>query len=95
MTVKSATAWYFAYPYQTGKINYTITGLAYGTKSKKVFPEGLMLFSIPFDWIPVLIHNLNEMEWDMPSYRMSVSEFKEFEGQVIGALADEIENGSP
>ena len=87
-------AWLFTYPYQTGKINYTITGLAYGTKSKKVFPEGLILFSIPFDWIPVLIHNLKEMEWDMPSYRMSASEFKEFEGQVIGALAEEMEKSS-
>ena len=87
-------AWLFTYPYQTGKINYTITGLAYGAKSKKVFPEGLILFSIPFDWTPILIHNLKEMEWEMPSYEMGVEKFKEFEGQVLGALVEEMEDMS-
>ncbi len=87
-------AWLFTYPYQTGKINFTITGLAYGAKSKQVFPEGLMLFSIPFDWIPILLHNLKEMEWEMPSYKMAVSEFKAFEGNVIGKLVEETESGS-
>ena len=87
-------AWLFTYPYQTGKINFTITGLAFGAKSKQVFPEGLMLFSIPFDWIPVLLHNLKEMKWDMPSYKMTVSEFKAFEGKVLGELVEEMESGS-
>ena len=87
-------AWLFTYPYQTGKINYTITGLAYGAKSKEVFPEGKIIFSIPFDWIPILIHNLKEMEWEMPSYEMGVEKFKEFEGQVLGSLVEEMENMS-
>jgi uncharacterized protein (DUF169 family) len=87
-------AWLFTYPYQTGKINYTITGLAYGAKSKEVFPEGLILFSIPFDWTPILIHNLKEMEWEMPSYKMGVKKFKEFEEKVIGGLVEEMENMS-
>jgi uncharacterized protein (DUF169 family) len=85
-------AWLFTYPYQTGKINYTITGLAYGAKSKEVFPEGLILFSIPFDWTPILIHNLKEMEWEMPAYKMGVQKFKEFEASVLGSLAEEMEN---
>jgi uncharacterized protein (DUF169 family) len=85
-------AWLFTYPYQTGKINYTITGLAYGAKSKEVFPEGLILFSIPFDWTPVLIHNLKEMDWEMPAYEMGVKKFKEFEAKIIGDLVEEMEN---
>ena len=87
-------AWLFTYPYQTGKINYTITGLAYGAKSKEVFPEGLILFSIPFDWTPVLIHNLKEMEWEMPAYEMGVKKFKEFEAKILGDLVEEMENMS-
>ena len=87
-------AWLFTYPYQTGKINYTITGLAYGAKSKEVFPEGLILFSIPFDWTPVLIHNLKEIEWEMPAYKMGVKKFKEFEAKVLGDLAEEMNNMS-
>jgi uncharacterized protein (DUF169 family) len=85
-------AWLFTYPYQTGKINYTITGLAYGAKAKQVFPEGMIIFAIPFDWIPVLIHNLKEIEWDLEAYSMGVKKFKEFEGQVVGALVKEMED---
>ena len=85
-------AWLFTYPYQTGKINYTITGLAYGAKSKEVFPEGLIIFSIPFDWTPVLIQSLNEMEWEMPAYSMGVKKFKEFEAKILGDLVEEMEN---
>lgn len=85
-------AWLLTYPYQTGKINYTITGLSYGTKAKKVFPEGLILFSIPYDWIPLLIHSLSKITWDMPAYKMSVKEFKEFEGRVVNGLVQEMES---
>jgi uncharacterized protein (DUF169 family) len=87
-------AWLFTYPYQTGKVNYTITGLAYGAKSKEVFPEGLIVFSIPFDWIPILIHNLKDMEWEMPAYEMGVKKFKEFEAEVLGNLVEEMEKMS-
>lgn len=87
-------AWLFTYPYQTGKINYTITGLAYGAKSKEVFPEGMIIFSIPFDWTPVLIHNLKEMKWEMPAYKMGVKKFKEFEAKVLEGLVEEMEQMS-
>lgn len=84
-------SWLFTYPYQTGKINYTITGLAFGMKAKKVFPEGLILFSIPFDWIPILIHNLKDMKWELPSYQESVAAFKEREGKILEKLTKEAE----
>jgi hypothetical protein len=34
------------------------------------------------------------MKWDMPSYKMTVSEFKAFEGKVLGELVEEMESGS-
>ena len=85
-------AWLYNYPYRSGKVNFTVTGLAFGMKSKEVFPEGLILFSIPFDWTPVLIHNLKEMAWEMPAYKMGVKKFKEFEAKVLGDLVEEMEN---
>jgi uncharacterized protein (DUF169 family) len=87
-------AWLFTYPYQTGKVNWTVTGLAYGAKSKQVFPEGVILLAIPFDWTPVLIHNLKEIEWDLDAYKMGVKKFKEFEGQVVGRLVKEMEENA-
>lgn len=67
-TSVGACAWIFVYPYQSGTVNYVPTGLTFGLKCKKVYPEGRMLFSIPYDWIPVITRNLERMEWVLPSY---------------------------
>ena len=61
-------AWVFIYPYQTGKINYVPTGLTFGMKAHEVFPEGWILMSIPWDWMPIITQNLREMKWVLPSY---------------------------
>jgi uncharacterized protein (DUF169 family) len=68
ITSVGACAWMFAYPYQSGKVNYVATGLTFGLKAKKVYPEGQMIFSIPYDWIPIITRNLEKMEWVLPSY---------------------------
>lgn len=81
-------SWLFTYPYLSGKINYTITGLGYGMKAKEVFPGGMLLFTIPFDLIPILVHNLKDIEWDLPAYKMGVEKFKEYERGVLGELAN-------
>ena len=61
-------AWLYVYPYQSGKVNYTVAGMSFGMKAQEVFPEGWMLISIPWDWIPVITQNLKEMKWVLPSY---------------------------
>ena len=63
-----ACAYLFAYPYLSGKVNYATTGLTLGLKGRRVFPEGLLLFSIPYNWIPVITQNLQKMEWVLPAY---------------------------
>jgi hypothetical protein len=61
-------SWLYVYPYKSGKVNYMITGMAYGMIARQVFPEGKVLVSIPWNWIPVITQNLNEMEWVLPGY---------------------------
>jgi len=68
ITSVGACAWLFVYPYQSGKVNYIATGLTFGLKAKKIYPEGWMIFSIPYDWIPIITQNLQKMEWVLPSY---------------------------
>jgi len=68
ITSVGACAWMFVYPYQSGKVNYVATGLTFGLKAKKVYPEGKMIFTIPYDWIPIITRNLEKMEWVLPSY---------------------------
>jgi uncharacterized protein (DUF169 family) len=63
-----ACAYLFAYPYLSGKVNYVITGLTLGLKGRRVYPEGMVLFSIPYDWIATITQNLRQMEWVLPAY---------------------------
>jgi len=68
ITSGGACAYLFAYPYLSGKVNYVTTGLTLGLKGRRVYPEGRLLFSIPYDWIPVITQNLEKMEWVLPAY---------------------------
>ena len=68
-------AWLFVYPYTTGELNYTVTGLGHGMKRRKLFPEGRQLVSIPFDLLPSILKSLQEMPWVLPSYQPDGMEF--------------------
>lgn len=82
-----ACAWLFAYPYITGKVNFTVTGLHFGSKAKGVFrKEGMVLFSIPYDHIDIFLKGLEEIEWELPAYRQSPEEFKKWEKEMIKKL---------
>jgi uncharacterized protein (DUF169 family) len=85
-------AWIFTYPYQSGKVNYTVTGLAFGTKAKEVFPEGMFLISIPYHWMPIITQNLKEMKWVLPSFTDGREKFKKREEEILGRLAQESQN---
>jgi len=85
-------SWLYVYPYQSGKVNYTVTGLAFGMKSKQVFPEGLILISIPYHWIPTITQNLHEMKWVLPSFLDGREKFLEREKRVIDELIQETQN---
>lgn len=85
-------AWIFNYPYRSGKVNFTVTGLAFGMKAKEVFEEGWILISIPYNWIPVITGNLKEMKWILPSYTEGREKFLERERINLEELARELEN---
>ena len=68
-------AWLFVYPYLTGELNYTTCGLGHGMKRRNLFPEGHQLISIPFDLIPSILKNLQDMPWVLPAYKPDGMEF--------------------
>ena len=83
----------YIYPYLSGKVNYMVTGLSYGMKGRRVFPEGLMLISIPYQWIPTITQNLKEMKWVPPGYEIgSREEFVERDAEITKETAAESEN---
>lgn len=86
-------AWIFAYPYLSGKVNWTVTGLHFGSKVKKGFPEeGLILISVPFDWIPILVAELSNIQWELPAYKQTAEEFIGWERIMLAELAHKSEN---
>jgi len=56
-------AWIYIYPVVSGELNYVITGLGMGMQELNVFPPGLFLISVPFQRIPAMLENLQEMSY--------------------------------
>jgi uncharacterized protein (DUF169 family) len=89
-TSGGACAYLFVYPYLSGKVNYVTTGLTLGLKGRRVYPEGLLLFSIPYNQIPVVTRNLEKMEWVLPAYTDKTREqFLERRKRIFDELARE------
>ena len=68
-------AWILTYPYLTGELNFTITGLGHGMKRRKLFPEGRQFVAIPFDLLPSMLQTLQDMPWVLPAYKPDGPEF--------------------
>jgi uncharacterized protein (DUF169 family) len=87
-----ACAYLFPYPYFSGKVNYVVTGLAFGAKGRQTFPEGRLLISIPWNWIPKIAENMAEMEWVLPAYTMGPEKFLETAAKYHEELRTEYES---
>jgi uncharacterized protein (DUF169 family) len=58
-----ACSWLYVYPYLSGEINYTTSGMSMGMQTLKVLPQGLPIISIPWVKLPMVLDNLNKMNW--------------------------------
>ena len=86
MTYVVACAWVFVYPYLSGEVNYITTGLSFGMKLKKIYPEGRQLISIPYDWLHTVMQNLEEMAWVPTVFTVFTDKKEEFIKQAFGKL---------
>ena len=84
-------AWAYIYPYRSGNVNYLVPEMIHGMKARRVFPEGSILISIPYNWIPIITQNLQEMEWVLPAYTDRDKYLAEWE-RIISKLIRESEN---
>lgn len=85
-------AWLYVYPFKSGKVNYTITGLAFGSKARKIFQEGWMLISIPWDWIPTITNTLKEMDWVPGPFLDNKEQFLARFNRIAEEVAKESQN---
>jgi uncharacterized protein (DUF169 family) len=82
----------YVYPYLSGKVNYIVTGLSYGMKGRRAFPDGWFLISIPYQWIPTITKNLKEMNWVLPGHQMGREEFIEWDARITEETQEESRN---
>ncbi len=61
--------WLLVYPYVSGEINYTTTGLGFGMRRRHIFKEGRIFFSVPFDKMQPLLDTLAVMPWVPEAYK--------------------------
>jgi len=85
-------AWAFVYPFQSGKVNYTVTGLSFGMKAHESFPEGWIMISIPYNWIPTITQNLKDMKWVLPAYAAGKEGFIKQKMDMLEELNREARN---
>jgi hypothetical protein len=51
----------YVYPVLSGEMNFTVTGLGLGMQALDVLPPGLFLISVPWNLLPTMMENLQEM----------------------------------
>jgi uncharacterized protein (DUF169 family) len=76
-------SWLFAYPYLSGKVNYVVTGVGHGMRSKEIFPKGLILMSIPYQKIPTIVANLKKVARVPWCYTVGKERFLEREQEIL------------
>jgi uncharacterized protein (DUF169 family) len=59
-----ACAWIYAHSYMSGELNYCISGLGFSMKARHVLPDGLIIITIPSEMLPMMIENIEDMEWE-------------------------------
>ena len=86
-------AWMFVYPYVTGRMNLTVSGFGFGMKARKLFPEGMIILSLPWDLLPEITENLREMNWVPHSYTIGRKAHKEKVNKIAGELKRKLPAG--
>jgi uncharacterized protein (DUF169 family) len=82
-------AWIFVYPYLSGELNFTVAGLYSGMKARRALPEGLIVISLPWDLLPVIAANLQDMEWVLSEFKETRDEHNETFKRIAEILKQE------
>ncbi len=84
-------AYLYLHPYVSGQINLMVTGLHHGMKARNIFPEGLLLITIPFNLIPEILENLAVMQWELPQYSWGKKTHLVKMKQIVEEIAQELD----
>ena len=79
-------SWLYTYPVLTQRINYVVTGMSFGMRARNVYPSGLMIVSVPWNWIPTIAENMREMKWALPAWALGRKAWMEEEARILEGL---------
>jgi uncharacterized protein (DUF169 family) len=85
-----ACSWMYVYPWLTGEVNYTVSGLSMGMQTLQVLPQGLMIISIPWQKLPMILTNLKKMNWHPESERITGEEHKKRFDAILAHIEEQI-----
>lgn len=85
-----ACSWLYVYPYLTGEVNYMVSGMSMGMQALKVLPQGLMIISIPWPKLPMVLHNLEKMDWSPISESVTGEEHKKRFAALLRQIEERI-----
>jgi uncharacterized protein (DUF169 family) len=88
-TTVAACAWLYIYPYVSGELNFMLPGFSFGMRSRRLFPEGMLLVSIPWDILPSMVASLQDMKWVPHSFTIGREEHKKKARKIVEALRQE------
>jgi uncharacterized protein (DUF169 family) len=89
-TPVAACAWLYVYPCVSGELNFMMPCFSFGMKSRRLFPEGVLLISIPRDLLASIVKNLQDMKWVPHSFTIGREEHKKKARKIVKALRHEI-----
>lgn len=84
-------SWMYVYPILSGEMNFTVTGLGLGMQALSVFPPGLFLISVPWNLLPTMVENLQEMYIGPPPPPPAPDEHRKGFKQTLKDLRKKIE----
>ena len=85
-----ACSWMYVYPYLSGEVNYTVSGMSMGMQTLKVLPQGLMIISIPWQKLPMILTNLQKMNWHPASESITGEEHKKRFAEILKEIEEKI-----
>lgn len=76
-------SWLYTYPVLTQKVNFVVTGMSFGMRAREVYPPGLVIVSVPWNWIPTIAANMQEMKFVLPAWTLGRNAWMKEETKIL------------
>jgi uncharacterized protein (DUF169 family) len=81
-------SWLYVYPVISQQVNFMITAMSFGMRARQVYPSGLVIVSVPWNWIPTIAENMREMDFVLPAWTLGRQAWMEEEARILDGVDD-------